>query len=554
MKRWRPFVYHIPAATAGFNINPTNTLVTSEFGLSNSFTVQLDLAPTNDVILPVSSSNPSEGIVSTNSLTFNSTNWNIPQTVWVTGVDDAIADGPVNYNIVLGPAVSDDTRYSGLDPADIPVVNIDDEQPGITVSPTAGLVTSESGSNATFTVFLNRQPTADVTFGFSSSNPSEGTVSPTSLTFSSANWNVPQFVTVSGVDDFRVDGDQPYTITSSLAVSTDPSYNNVKPSDVAAVNLDNDVAGIIYSASLPITVIEGQSVTYSAVLATQPDSNVVIKVTSSDTTAGTVSPATLTFTSGNWNTPQVVTVHGVDNLVTNDTVSFNITNVVSTTDPLYRNFVDGPKIFPALLLDNESQIVFFTGDCIYGLGMPDIGIDGEAEIIDADATTYDNGMLTIALTVNSSPNDRLLIRSTGTSANQIAVNGNSVTYEGNEIGTFTGGLSQTPLKVLLNANSTLPAVQQLIRSVTFGTVSNNASLAPRTVLVTLDDGLGAAASATKLIRVGALRLTQYQAKVAIMATANAPVPGGGRHRSVPGWSRHGVPCRSHSCSAGRPLD
>jgi len=500
------FIY-IPAATAGFTITPTNKLVTSEFGLSASFSVQPDLAPTNDVTIPVSSSNPLEGIVSTNSLAFNSTNWNIPQTVTVTGQDDSVADGPVNYSIVLGPAVSDDVNYSGLDPADVAVVNIDDEQPGITVTPTSGLTTSESGSNATFEVFLNQQPTTDVVIGLTSGNLAEGTVSPSSLTFTPGDWNVPQTVTLTGVDDFRLDGDQHYTIITAPAVSADPNYNGIDAPDVSVVNLDNDVPAIIYSARPPISVIEGQTTSYSVVLSTQPDSNVVIQVVSSDTTAGTVSPATLTFTPLDWSTPKVVTLSGVDNLVTNASVFFNITNNVTSTDPLYVNFI-GPKVFPAVLLDNESQVVLPSGDCIYGVGMPDIGIDGQAQIVDADATTYNNGSITFSLTANGTPTDRLQIRSDGAGTNQIAVDGN--TYEGNPIGTFTGGLNLTPLSVSLNENSTLPAVQQLIRSVTFGTVTNGASLATRTLLVFLDDGLGASASSVKSIRVGALRQLQYQ--------------------------------------------
>jgi hypothetical protein len=37
---------------------------------------------------------------------------------------------------------------------------------------------------------------------------------------------------------------------------------------------------------------------------------VTIALTSSDTTEGTVSPASLTFTPGNWNVAQTVTVTG----------------------------------------------------------------------------------------------------------------------------------------------------------------------------------------------------------------------------------------------------
>jgi hypothetical protein len=502
------FLY-IPAATAGFTVTPTNTLVTSEFGLSANFTVELDLAPLNDVTIPVSSSNPLEGIVSTNSLTFNSTNWNIPQVVTVTGQDDAIVDGPVNYSIILGPAMSLDTNYDTLDPIDVQVINVDDEQPGITVTPTDGLTTTEAGGSGVFAVFLNQQPTADVTIGLSSGNTAEGTVSPSSLTFSPANWNVPQPVTATGVNDFRVDGDQPYTIATAPATSADANYNGVNPTDVSVVNLDDDVPAIIYNATLPLTVIEGQTTSYSVVLATQPDSNVVIQVKSSATAVGTVSPATLTFTPLDWSTPKVVTLTGVDNLVTNGTVSFNITNNVSSTDPLYVNFA-GPRIFPAVSLDNESQLIFPSGDCIYGVGMPDIGLDGQAQIADADATTYDTGSLTFAIATNGTPEDRLTIRSAGTGANQIAVVDDTISYAGAQIGTFTGGSNLTTLTVSLGANSTLPAVQQLIRSITFGTTTNNPSLATRSVSVVLNDGRGAVASALKLVRVGALRLLQYQ--------------------------------------------
>ena len=73
--------------------------------------------------------------------------------------------------------------YNGLNPADVSVTNTDDEPSGITVSPVSGLVTTEAGGTATFTVVLNTQPTANVTIGLSSSDTTEGTVSPASLTF-----------------------------------------------------------------------------------------------------------------------------------------------------------------------------------------------------------------------------------------------------------------------------------------------------------------------------------------------------------------------------------
>ena len=90
--------------------------------------------------------------------------------------------------------------------------NTDDDTAGITVTPTSGLITSEIGGEApTFTVVLTSQPTANVVIGLSSSDTTEGTVSPVSLTFTSANWNTPQTVTVHGVNDVVDDGDIAYT-------------------------------------------------------------------------------------------------------------------------------------------------------------------------------------------------------------------------------------------------------------------------------------------------------------------------------------------------------
>ena len=161
----------------------------------------------------------------------------------VTGVDDAVVDGNQPYTIVTAAASSGDAGYNGLNAADVSVTNTDNEpSPGITVSPVSGLVTTEAGGTATFTVVLNTQPTANVTIGLSSSDTTEGTVSPASLTFTTANWNTAQTVTVTGVDDAVDDGNQPYTIVTAAASSSDAGYNGLNPADVSVTNTDNDPA------------------------------------------------------------------------------------------------------------------------------------------------------------------------------------------------------------------------------------------------------------------------------------------------------------------------
>src|SRR5207237_10457722 len=102
-------------------------LITTEAGGSASFTARLATQPTTDVTLPLVVSPPAEGRLSTSNLAFTTANWDSPQTVTVTGVDDAADDGDIAYSIVVGSAVSSDPTYSGLKPSDVSLTNIDDD-------------------------------------------------------------------------------------------------------------------------------------------------------------------------------------------------------------------------------------------------------------------------------------------------------------------------------------------------------------------------------------------------------------------------------------------
>ena len=74
---------------------------------------------------------------------------------------------------------------------------------------------------------------------------------------------------------------------------------------------DDDGAGLVIDTTA-LTVDEDGSAIFSVKLATQPTGNVTVSVTSSDTGAATVSPASRTFNTSNWNMDQTFTVSGVD--------------------------------------------------------------------------------------------------------------------------------------------------------------------------------------------------------------------------------------------------
>lgn len=222
--------------TAGISVSPLSG-DTTEAGGTATFTVVLNSEPLADVEIGLASSEPGEATVSTSALVFTPGNWDAPQQVTVTGVDDFVDDGDVPFRIVTAPASSGDGGYNGLDGEDPTATNQDDDTAGITVSMISG-DTDEDGASAVFLVVLDSEPTAAVTIVLASSDQEEGTVAPDSLTFTPANWDTPQPVTVTGVSDDLNDGDVAYTVITAPAISADPGYDGIDPADVDVLNVD----------------------------------------------------------------------------------------------------------------------------------------------------------------------------------------------------------------------------------------------------------------------------------------------------------------------------
>lgn len=342
---------------ANIVVTPTSGLTTSEAGASSTFTVVLTRQPTAAVAVWLSSSNLNEGTVAPSSLTFTSVNWNAPQVVTINGHDDSDADGPQAYTIVTGPAASADPAYSGLDPDDVSVVNLDNELASVVVTPTSGLFTSEAGATATFSVVLNRAPTANVSLTLASSDTDEATVAPGSLSFTTTDFASPQTVTVTGVDDLDLDGDQFFTISTSATSSSDPDFDALVVDNVSGTNTDDEIAGITVSPTSGLSSTEsGGTATFSVVLTAPPSANVTVAIASSDTTEGTVSPASVTFTAGNWNLVQSVTVVGVDDASEDGNVVYTLLTSAAVSGDTHYSGID-PSDVTATNLDNDTAAV-----------------------------------------------------------------------------------------------------------------------------------------------------------------------------------------------------
>lgn len=210
---------------------------TSEAGSGATFTVVLTSQPSANVSIGVSSNDTSEGTVSPATLTFTNLNWNQAQTVSVSGVDDDIDDGNIAYSIILAAAVSADSSFNGSNPADVSVTNADNDSAGVLFSESALAMTE--GSADTYTIVLLSEPTSDVTIAIGTD--AQTSASATGAVFTSLDWDTPQTITITAVDDSTVEGAHTGEITHSA--SGDAVYTVLSLNSLAYTITDNDSAG-----------------------------------------------------------------------------------------------------------------------------------------------------------------------------------------------------------------------------------------------------------------------------------------------------------------------
>lgn len=233
--------------------------------------------------------------------------------------------------------------------------------PGVTITPTKSVFTTEAGVSADISVVLDTQPTSDVTINVSSDNTAEGTVAVSSLTFTPTDWNTPKIVTVTGQDDAAEDGPVTYHVVLAAATSADADYNGLDAADAAVINLDNEAPFTVIPTSGLITTEGGGTTTFDVVLNSAPTADVVIGLSSSDTTEGTVSDSSLTFTTANWNQVRTVTVTGVDDSLDDGDVPYTIVTATAVSTDANFNGKNPPDI-SLVNADNDAVGVTLSAD------------------------------------------------------------------------------------------------------------------------------------------------------------------------------------------------
>ena len=324
----------------------------------------------------MSSSDTGEATLS-GTLSFTNANWDTPQTVTVTGVDENIIDGNQTSTITI--TIVDSISDNDFDPvADqtVTATTTDDDVAGFTIVETDGSTeVAESGTTDTFTIVLDAEPASDVVLTVTSSDTGEATVN-TPLTFTNANWDTPQTVTITGVDDNLVDGNIDSTITIAVDdANSNDDFDAVADQTVTATTTDDDTAGftIVETDGSTEVAESGTTDTFTVVLDAQPLSDVVLTITSGDTGEATVT-STLTFSPLNWDTPQTVTVTGVDENIIDGTISSTIT--VAVDDASSDNDFDA--------VADQTVTATTTDDDVAGFTVAETG--GSTEVAESGTT------------------------------------------------------------------------------------------------------------------------------------------------------------------------
>ena len=336
-------------------------------------TFKLKSQPLADVVLNISSDHNDKLTISSKQMIFTSSNWNINQSVIFTAIDDNIASGDLSFNIKIKPS-STDALYNNIPENVIPVTIKDDDIAGIIYDSTSSIL--NEGQYITRTFKLKSQPTSNVTLNISSNNSSRLSISKPSLIFTASNWDTEQSVKFTAIDDSIDDGDVTVSVNIKSS-SADINYNNLS-SGFEIIVKDNDTSGIIADTT-QATINEGQHITRTFKLKSQPTSNVVLNISSNDTNSRlSISKSSLVFTESNWNIEQSVVFTAIDNNIKDDDVDVLVTIKSSSTDLSYNNLTSAFMItvkdddidnkigtyafssglFTILLVDNADKMIW----------------------------------------------------------------------------------------------------------------------------------------------------------------------------------------------------
>ncbi len=192
------------------------------------------------------------------------------------------------------------------------------------------------------------------------------------LTFTAANWNLPQTVFVKADDDLLAEGERGVNISHSVA-STDAKFNQVPVRDVAVTVADDDTPGLLLTQTGGSTlVLEGSLLTgitdsYTVALTKAPAAGKTVTVTLTHDAQVALASAdqrynpvlgTITFSAANWNVPVTMQVSAVNDAVPENRMISAIRHTASSTDAAF--VLPAPAVLEVTVVDDDTPGVLVT--------------------------------------------------------------------------------------------------------------------------------------------------------------------------------------------------
>lgn len=320
---------------AGLTVTPAELNVAEEVAASGStaaYAVVLKSRPTADVTVQTAPGDQLQ--TEPSALTFTSANWNTPQNVVVAAIDDAVAEGET-IDFVAHEIVSQDPHYADAATPDVMVHIADNDTPGVIISQQYITITENADilrATEYYSVSLASQPVELVTITIAAAPAF--TVSPPVLHFDAANWLTAQPVAVSVEDDNVMRDGQSGRVQHTVS-SGDARYAALDSVELLVNVIDNDLAGLSYDVTPPLTVQEdGPPVTYTLYLDSQPTANVTVTAVTSDHRL-IIAPTDFVFTPATWNKHQEGTISVQDEQAPQGVQSGQIVFNIFSADPNY---------------------------------------------------------------------------------------------------------------------------------------------------------------------------------------------------------------------------
>ena len=217
-------------------------------------------------------------------------------------------------------------------------------------------ITVDEGSSSTFNVSLSDSPSSNVTVTIPAFSSTELVLDLSVLTFTTANFNNAQTVTISADQDDNADDEtERIMITASGG-----GYNNVSALLRIDVN-DDDVAGAGLTVTPELlTLIEGSSEDIEVNLSAEPTGDVTVTITPNEGLS--VNPDVLTFTPGNHSNAQKVAVTAADNSVTDRDRVIRV-----TFSSLGGGYSEVDEVLDVQVTDDEDTELILSPDALYSL-------------------------------------------------------------------------------------------------------------------------------------------------------------------------------------------